>query len=114
MDNQSTAQRLISLVVYLAMYVYIAYALMVIANKTKTPNSWMSWVPVLNVFLMLKVAGKSYWWFLLLLIPLVNIVVAIIIWMEIAKRRNKPSWLGVLMLIPLVNLVIPGYLAFSE
>jgi len=114
MDSQSTAQSLISMVIGLAFYVYFAYSLMVIADKTKTPNSWMAWIPVLNAFLMVKAAGKSYWWILLFFIPLVNIVIAVIIWMEIAKRRNKPSWLGILMLVPLVNFIIPGYLAFSE
>ena len=114
MDNQSMAQSLISLVISLAFYAYMAYALMVLADKTKTPNSWMAWVPLLNAFLMVKIAGKSYWWILLFIIPLVNIVCAVIVWMEIAKRRNKPSWVGVLIIVPLVNLIVPGYLAFSE
>jgi hypothetical protein len=44
----------------------------------------------------------------------VNVVLAIYIWMELAKRRGFESWLGLLMIIPLVNFVIPGYLAFAE
>ena len=47
-------------------------------------------------------------------IPLVNIVIAVIVWMGIVEARGKPSWLGILMLIPVVNIIIPGFLAFTE
>jgi hypothetical protein len=99
---------------WLILYVYYAICLMVIANKTNTPNSWLAWIPIANVYLVCKIAGKPGWWVILFLIPFVNIVIAIIVWMKIAEARNKPSWLGILMIIPFVNLIIPGYLAFSD
>ena len=34
---------------------------------------------------------KPVWWIILLIIPLVNIVIAIILWMAIAEARNKPN-----------------------
>lgn len=98
----------------LIIYVYFAVCIMMIANKTNTPNAWLAWIPILNVFLMLMITKKPLWWFILLLIPIVNIVIGIIVWMGIAEARGKPSWLGILMLIPGVNLVIPGILAFTE
>ncbi len=100
--------------VMLIAYLYMSFCLMTIANKTNTPNGWMAWIPILNIYLMCTIAGKPGWWVVLIFIPLVNIVIAIIIWMGIAKARNKPEWLGILMLVPFVNLVIPGYLAFSN
>lgn len=63
---------------------------------------------------MLGVAKKPMWWFLLFLIPLVNIVIAIMVWMAVAEARGKPNWWGVLMIVPLVNLVVPGYLAWAD
>jgi len=63
---------------------------------------------------MCKVADRSGWWTILFFIPLVNIIIAIIIWMGIAQARDKPSWLGILIIIPVVNLIIPGILAFAE
>lgn len=101
-------------ILWLIVYVYMALCLMAIAKKTNTPNAVLAWIPIANVYLMCKVAGKPGWWLILLLIPLVNIVIAIIVWMGIAKARNKPDWLGILMIIPVVNLIIPGYLAFSK
>ncbi|MDD4955235.1 MAG: DUF5684 domain-containing protein [Candidatus Omnitrophica bacterium] len=95
-------------------YFYTSLCLHKIANKTKTPFAWFAWLPILNVLLTLMIARKPFWWFILLLIPLANIVFMIIIWMEIARLRDKPEWLGVLMMLPVVNLVITGYLAFSS
>ena len=104
----------LSIVLGIVAYVYVAYSLMTIANKTEVANSWMAWVPILNVILMLKVAGKPLWWILLFLIPLVNIIIGIIIWMRIAEARNKPGWWGILLIIPVVNIVVLGLIAFKD
>lgn len=61
---------LIVLLVGLAFYAYFAICLMKIAEKTNTENAWWAWVPLLNIILLIKIAGKPLWWFLLLLIPL--------------------------------------------
>lgn len=98
----------------LATYVYVALALSTIADKTNTENGWLAWIPIANVILMLNIARKPIWWIVLCLIPLVNIVIFIILWMGIAEARNKPSWWGVLMLVPVVSLIVPGYLAWSD
>jgi hypothetical protein len=95
-------------------YVYMALALMTIATKTNTPNGWLAWIPIANIFLMFNIAGKPAWWFILFLIPLVNIVIAIIVWMAIAEARHKPNWWGILMIVPVINIIVPGYLAWSD
>jgi hypothetical protein len=95
-------------------YVYLGLTLHFIANKTGTPDAWMAWVPILNVYLMCRIAGKPGWWVVLFFIPIVNIIMSVLVWMGIAEARNKPAWLGVLMLVPIANIVIPAHLAFSE
>ena len=98
----------------LALYVWLALTLYFIANKTDTRNSWLAWIPIANLYLMCKVAGRSGWWTILFFIPLVNLIFGVIIWMAIARARNQPSWLGILMIIPIANLIVLGILAFSE
>lgn len=105
---------LIPLIIGLAIYVYFAICLMTIAKKTNTPNGWFAWIPILNVILMLQIAKRPVWWIILMLIPLVNIIVSIIVWMDIAVARNKPNWIGILMIVPIANIIVPGYLAFSD
>ena len=98
----------------LAAYVYMALALMTIAQKTNTENAWLAWIPIGNIFLMLMIAKKPMWWFLLFLVPLVNIVFLVLVWMQIARARNKPDWWGILMIVPIVSIIVPGYLAWAD
>lgn len=95
-------------------YIYFAICLMKIAKKTNTENGWFAWIPILNVFLMLMIAKRPLWWFILMLIPIVNLIIGIIVWMAIAEARGKPNWIGILMLVPFLNIIILGYLAFSK
>ncbi len=105
---------LISLLTSLVVYIYFALCTVNIAKKTNTPDSWWGWVPILNFFLMVKIAEKQWWWVLLFFVPFLNIIMMVIVWMKIAERRGKPSWWGILMIIPFVNFVIPGILAFGK
>jgi hypothetical protein len=102
------------LVFGVGMYLYVALALQTIANKTGTINAWLAWIPIANIILMLNIAKKPLWWIILFLIPIVNIVVAIMVWMGVAEARRKPSWWGILMIVPLVGLIVPGYLAWAD
>ena len=105
---------LFMLAIALGAYIYFALALQTIATKTATPNAWLAWIPIANIFLMLGIAKKPMWWFLLFLIPLVNIVIAVIVWMAIAEACRKPNWWGVLTIVPIANLIVPGYLAWAD
>ncbi len=99
----------------LVFYVYLSYSLYVIAQKTgHSDNAWLAWIPIVNLFLTLQIAGEPGWWFILFLIPIVNIVIGVIVWMKIAVARNKPDWWGILLIVPFVNFIVPGYLAFSD
>ena len=102
------------LILYILIYIYFACTLMIIANKTNTENSWYAWIPIVNLYLMCKIADKPGWWTILFFIPLVNFVIFIIIGMKIAEKRGNPSWLGILYVFPLLGLIVQGYLAFSD
>ena len=97
-----------------AMYVYWALALQTIAKKTNTEPAWLAWIPIANIFLILMVAQKPMWWFILFLIPIVSLVMSIIVFMAVAERRGKPSWWGVMIIVPIMNLIMPGYLAWAD
>ena len=111
MENQFG---ILPLIVALGIYFFFSYCLVTLGRKLGDARSWWGWVPVLQVLMMLRVAGLSYWWFLALLIPLVNIGVAIYVWVRIAQKRLKPGWIGALMIIPGLDLFVLGYLAFSK
>jgi len=105
---------LFMLLLLVAVYVYCALAIQTIAQKTHTENPWLAWIPIVNIVLVLNIAKKPIWWFVLFLVPLVNIIIGVIVWMAVAEARNKPNWWGILIIIPGVGLIVPGYLAWSD
>ncbi len=105
---------IIMFVFFAAFYIYAALTLQAIAKRTNTENGWLAWIPIANIILMLNIAKKPIWWIVLCFIPLVNIVIIVIIWMEIAVACKKPNWWGILTLIPIVNLIIMGMLAWAD
>jgi class 3 adenylate cyclase len=98
----------------IALYIYLAHSFKVIADKTKTNDSYLAWLPIINIFYWVDMAKKPRWWYLMFLIPGVNLVFMTLTWMEMASLLNKSKWLGILVLIPGVNLAYVGYLAYSK
>ena len=106
------------IIFWVVIYVFLAFCLAKIAKKLGMPlGKAFIWalIPIANVFLFLKLAAKPMWWFILLLIPIVNIVVGIMAWMAIAERCGKPGWWGIVIgLVPIVNIVFIIILAFGK
>ena len=109
------------LLLFAAVYVYMALALMTIAKRTKTENAWLAWIPIANFYLMTQIAGVSGLVTLVLLAgiipfigPLVIAGVVAWLWWKIAEERRRPGYWGILMLIPIVNFVLVGILAWGK
>ena len=102
------------LLVVAAVYVYTALAVQTIAEKTNTENPWLAWIPIANIILLLNIAKKPIWWIVLCVIPLVNIIIFIMVWMAVAEARGKPGWVGVLLIVPVLGALMPGYLAWAD
>jgi hypothetical protein len=84
---------------FLVIHVFYAFPLARMAKRTGEDDvAWMAWVPVANVFLMLRIAEKPNIWFLLLFIPFINIIIAILIHLGISRRFGVPTWAGILSL----------------
>jgi len=67
-------------------------------SKAGKPG-WGALIPIYNTILLLEVAGKPIWWFLLFMIPFVNLVILIIVSLEIAKVFGKSATFAVFGLI---------------
>ena len=73
---------------------------------------WASIVPIYNVIILLKIAGRPAWWFLLMMVPVVNLIVAFMLCMDLAVAfdRGIPFAAG-LFLLPFIFYPL---LAFGE
>ena len=105
---------LLFLPVIIILYLFFAGCLYKIAKRTKTENAFLSFIPLGNLYIMTEIAQKPVWWIVLLLIPIVNIIASILVWVKICKRMGRPAWWVVLLLIPVVNFVGFGLLAFGK
>ena len=107
---------------FLGLYIFSSLALMSIAQKTKTKDPWLAWIPIANIYLMTQIAGMSGWWTLSILLgvipfigALATIAIFTVIWWKIAEARDRPGWWALLIsFVPIVNLVMIGILAWGE
>ena len=74
-------------------------------------EGWKAIIPIYNTYILVKIAGRPDWWFLLLLIPFVNFVVYIILSMDIAKAFGKSELFGIvgLWLFSFIGFAILGW-----
>jgi hypothetical protein len=95
-------------------YIFTSFCLMKIADKLSIPNSWLAWVPIAQIWVMVRAAGKPGWWLLLFFIPLVNLVIALILLFTIPTNLGKSSLYGLLAFIPILGIFLYwGLLAFT-
>ena len=85
----------------LVVYVFTSFCLMKIADKLEIPNSWLAWIPIAQILVMVRAAGKPGWWLILFFIPLVNFVIGLIVFFSIPTSLNKSSLYGLLLFVPI-------------
>jgi hypothetical protein len=98
-------------IVCLALVVFYVAAVWRVFEKAGKPG-WAAIVPIYNAIVMLQIAGKPVWWILLFLIPVVNIVVAIM--MYIAFARNFGKGVGFALGLAFVSIIFFPILAWGD
>jgi hypothetical protein len=79
--------------------IWLAIAILAIAGMWATfakagKPGWGAIIPIYNCILLLEIAGRPIWWIVLLLIPVVNFVIAIIVFIDVAKNFGKGAGFG--------------------
>ncbi len=99
----NTVSNTISTLVGIAIYILTAIPLMKIANS-RGYKGWLAWIPIISFILILKIAGKPTWWIILLIIPIVNIIIAIIAYINFFKNIGEsPLWTLAVFLLPIIS-----------
>ena len=55
---------------------------------------WATMIPIYNVYVLLKIAGRSGWWLLLMFIPFVNFIIIIRSCIAMAEKFGKGAGFG--------------------
>ena len=93
--------------IWLGVAVLFVVAAWKVFTKANEPG-WAVLIPIYNTLVMLKIAGRPLWWFFLMLIPLVNLVIALIVSIDLAKSFGKGVGfgLGLFFLSPIFILIL--------
>ena len=63
-------------------------------------KSWEAIIPIYNAVILLKIINRPWWWTILLFIPIVNLIIFPVIWVETVRSFGRHSktdtWLAVL------------------
>lgn len=92
-----------------AAYVVAALCLMRIFKKAGVTNAWAAWVPFYNNWKLLEIGGQQGFWAVLAVVPVVNIVSAIFMFIamyHVGKKLGKPDAFVLLAIfLPVVWLI---------
>ncbi len=102
-----TAAFLIAAVV--GYFLVTAFMFWKVFTKAGQPG-WACLVPIYNLYVLTQIAGKEWWWFLLMFIPLVNVIAYIMICLGLATNFGKGAGFAAgLFLLGIVFYPILGF-----
>ncbi len=99
----------VMLLVWLAILVVVIAAGWKVFEKAGQPGRAII-VSIFNIYIILKIVGRPAWWLVLYFIPVVNIVIAVIISMDMAKSFGQSAAFGIVLLFLLCGV---GYLILA-
>ena len=102
---------LFMLVFSLGIYLFYSYCLKRIVEKAGHQPGGIIWIPVLQLIPLFRVARMNPWLILLLAIPLANLIVAIMLWVNVLKVLGRGA--GMVVVLLLFGVVYIPYLALS-
>lgn len=99
------------LLIELALLVFFIATFWKIFTKAGQPG-WACLIPIYNLYILLKIVGRPWWWLILFIIPLVGIVVSIIVSIDVAKSFGKSVAFGIGLI--LLGFIFYPILAFGK
>jgi hypothetical protein len=77
----------------LAVAIFIIAGMWKMYAKAGQPG-WACIIPIYNFVALLQIVGRPLWWILLLFIPLVNLIILLIVFIDLAKSFGKGTGFG--------------------
>ncbi len=54
-------------------------------------QAWEAFVPIYNAVILMKIINRPWWWTILLFVPIVNLIMFPVVWVETARSFGKNS-----------------------
>ena len=95
--------------IWLVVFVVVVAGLWKVFEKAGEPG-WAAIVPIYNIITLVKISGKEMWWVILFFLPCANIVAAVMISMEVAKKFGQSTGYGLgLAFLPFIFYPMLGF-----
>src|SRR5262245_23023061 len=109
MDDQNAAAALMAFfgtffLIFIGTLIAVVIGMWKVFTKAGKPG-WASLIPIYNIVVLLEIVGRPLWWFILFIVPIVNLVVMVIVMMDLAKSYGKSAGYG-------LGLVFLGFVFF--
>ena len=106
LSQADEAGSVVLIVVYVALGVLYFASFWRIFTKAGQPG-WAGLIPIYNYIVLMRIIGRPWWWVLLFLVPIVNIIVLFIVFIDLAKSFGRSTGFGVgLALLGIIFLPI--------
>lgn len=76
-------------------------------------NKWEAAVPVYNAIVLMKIIGRPTWWTVLLFIPIINLIMFPVIWVETLRSFGKRSTVDTLLAVFTCGLYV-AYVNYTQ
>ncbi|MHB8645345.1 MAG: DUF5684 domain-containing protein [Thermomicrobiales bacterium] len=107
--SSSGAGSAIGIIIGIIVAVIVIAGFWRVNTKAGEPG-WAAIIPIYNLIVLLRIVGRPVWWFLLLLIPGVNLIILIIVYNDLSKSfgHGVGFTLG-LIFLSVIFVLILGY-----
>mgnify|MGYP001805042805 CR=1 FL=1 len=62
-------------------------------------QAWEAFVPVYNAVILMKIINREWWWTILLFLPIVNLILFPVVWIETARSYGRNSNLDTILAV---------------
>ncbi|MGV6845071.1 MAG: signal peptidase I [Lutibacter sp.] len=70
--------------------------------KASGKKVWQALIPIYNAIIFMKIINRPAWWVILLFIPIINLLMFPVVWVETSRsfgyNKTKDTWLSILLL----------------
>ncbi len=96
-------------IIQLAIIILVIVGMWKVFIKAGKPG-WASIIPIYNIYVLLQIVDKPWWWLILMLIPIANIVIWILVSLALSQKFAQGTGFAIgLILLPFIFVPILGF-----
>lgn len=108
-DPGSTGGYGFVMLVYLIVFAVVIVGMWKTFEKAGKPG-WAAIIPIYNFIVLLEIVGKPLWWIILMLIPIVNLVIAIMLCHQLSLSFGQGIGMTLLLIfLPFIGWPMLGF-----